>query len=518
MRLTQQRGTIALLAATAVALGAVVRVVPVLGASFPPGLGGMFVTILDQLHGAALPPPTVLAYNDAHIPFAYPPLGLYVAAAGGALGATPIDALSVLPAIYCVLTIPAFFLVARSLVGSRRALVATYAYALLPAAWEPLIEGAGIARGLGMVLALLAIHQAVRFAREPKIAPMTAAAVLAGLALLSHPGTGAFAALSIVVVLFFASADRPFARLFNIAAVIGGGVLLAAPWLVWVLAHDGVGPLVGAINGQGGWQALVFNALTLRWLEAPFGELTIALGLVGLIGTLGGRRFFLPAWLLVSFVGNGRAVAIYAAVPFALLIAYGIVDVMMERVLAPERTSEPSQLRSTSVRILLAAALSMAIISNLFAPSATATSIGAVSAAERQAMAWSHAHLPTDSRVAVVTGGSWADDYISEWFPALAGMRSVATAQGYEWLGPKAFGGQQERDNALQQCASAGSDCLRDWIAMLAKAGERVTDIYVAKDGFNGCCMAFADLMSSSGAFVRIYNGPGAAIFAVPSG
>ena len=54
---------------------------PILASDFPINDGGIFFVMAGELSDAHLALPAETTYNNAHIPFAYPPLGLYVAAA-----------------------------------------------------------------------------------------------------------------------------------------------------------------------------------------------------------------------------------------------------------------------------------------------------------------------------------------------------------------------------------------------------------------------------------------------------
>ena len=68
--------------------GALVRLAAVLGADFPAGDGGLFATMIEDIRAASFGLPAFTSYNGGDIPFAYPPLGLYL----GAL--VPVDPLA----------------------------------------------------------------------------------------------------------------------------------------------------------------------------------------------------------------------------------------------------------------------------------------------------------------------------------------------------------------------------------------------------------------------------------------
>ena len=65
----------------AVALGGLVRAGHTLASDFPLNDGGMFYAFAADLQRSGFRLPEVTSYNYADIPFAYSPLGFYVAAA-----------------------------------------------------------------------------------------------------------------------------------------------------------------------------------------------------------------------------------------------------------------------------------------------------------------------------------------------------------------------------------------------------------------------------------------------------
>ncbi|HLI28429.1 MAG TPA: hypothetical protein VKZ60_15265, partial [Chloroflexota bacterium] len=62
------------------------RVGAVLGADFPLNDGGLFYAMTEDLRGAGFTLPWYTSYNAERIPYAYPPLGFYLAGALAALG------------------------------------------------------------------------------------------------------------------------------------------------------------------------------------------------------------------------------------------------------------------------------------------------------------------------------------------------------------------------------------------------------------------------------------------------
>ncbi|MDP1780012.1 MAG: hypothetical protein Q8K73_07045, partial [Anaerolineales bacterium] len=69
-----------LLLFTALLLGAIIRFYPAVSNGFPLNDGGMFYTMIRDLKANHYILPQLTTYNFADIPFAYPPLGFYIAA------------------------------------------------------------------------------------------------------------------------------------------------------------------------------------------------------------------------------------------------------------------------------------------------------------------------------------------------------------------------------------------------------------------------------------------------------
>src|SRR5487761_1509650 len=112
---------------------------------------------------------------------------------------------------------------------------------------------------------------------------------------------------------------------------------------------------------------------------------------------------------------------------------------------------------------------------------------------DRAAMVWAADNTPRKSRFLVVpTAPSAAQepigeqDWVSEWFPALTGRRSVATVQGREWLPD--FAETVSSDDKLSVCAQRDAACLDSWAS---KSGRSFDYVYLPKaasaDGAQ-CC------------------------------
>ena len=372
----------------------VLRLAPVL-APFPLEDGGLFWMMANELRDNGFAPPMTTAYNAADIPWMYPPLSLVlIAVLGGGL-----EWFQVLPAAFAILTLPAMWLLARSLVSPRAALFATAAFGLAPAAFGELLAGGGVARGPGMVFALLTMWAVVR---ERPIA----AGTLAGLTLLTHPLAALYAGLGSTAL--WATRSRKASMLIAPAIALAIGVL----WFGPMVARHGIQPLLSGLASRGD-PDIGNAAILLARLALYPPTVAVAAGLVGAAIAFHARRWDLLAWLGVTALGvgaSGRWTIVPLAVLAGLTIAYAV-----------EHWPRPRSI--TILAVAAATAVTGALAPDIGGPLTTA---------ERGTMTWARDNTGRDETFAII--GYPADGGVVEWFPAIAQRRSVTTAQGSEWL------------------------------------------------------------------------------------
>jgi hypothetical protein len=143
-------------------------------------------------------------------------------------------------------------------------------------------------------------------------------------------------------------------------------------------------------------------------------------------------------------------------------------------------------------------------------------SLASLTPADRNAMRWMARATPPDSRVLVVSGTPWPSDRWSEWFPVIAGRRSVATVQGTEWLPGHAFARRERASAALVRCARRDVTCLTRWSD---STGIAFTHVFVSRaaqapgESVERCCDRLLAALEADAMWVRVFDGPGAAIF-----
>jgi hypothetical protein len=509
--------------ALAVALGVAVRAYHVLSQDFPLNDGGLFFAMVRDLQAAHYHLPAFTSYNGAGIPYAYSPLGFYLA---GLLDDwTPLTLLHVfrwLPLTVTALIVVAFAWLARALLASRWAVVAAVvAFGLLPRSYIWMLMGGGLTRSLGFLFALvtLVLLYAVYTERRWRYVPLVAAS--AALTVVSHLGTAPFVAFTGVLFLIAYGRHRQ-AVLASVVAAAGAG-LLSAPWWLTVIQAHGLEPFLAA-SATGG---SIFRSLSLSDTISTLAQLGLGTGesVLALIGMLGALGFFyalsmgdwlLPAWWIAIVTLDARQGSTFSTVPVALLAGVAVVQLLLPAM----RRLPVATLRRSPGR----AAWSPAFVLSVFALFAGASAflkttpvpggmsdMASLSPQERAAIDWVGRRTPVNANILIVAGTPWEIDRNSEWLPVLARRKSVATVQGFEYRPIGEFARKKQQYIDLQGCAAWVSRCLQDWSRV---TGLGFTHVYIPKSPDRDCCRLLRYSLERDPSYRKIYDGPGAVLFA----
>lgn len=520
------------LVAYATILGTLVRLTYVLADNFPLNDGGMFYAMTRDLiaAGGALPPTT--SYNQAGIPFTYPPLGFYLAAALDVwFHLSLLDVLRFVPLVASALTIVAFAPLARSILPSRyAAAIALFAFALHPRVFTWEIMGGGLTRSIGLLFAVLAIGRIQAMYCHARRRDAVLAGLFSGLALLSHLEMALFIVVSAAVLFLTYGRDWPGLTASLVVAALT--ILVIAPWLVFSLHAHGIGPYLAALDDG---VPLYFGPLLLLMLhisDEPFFPVLGSLALLGIGRSLARREWMVPAWLVALFLIDARVAPTTAIIPLALLAGLGAELIGRWRIEGWVMGEDPSCFpptrvpRSSSDRPPRVGYL---IVAGLLVYATAAALIGerdmlvGVSPDERAAMSWVAANTPIQSQFLVITGESWVVSRTEEWFPVLAERRSVATVQGTEWLSGHHFARNLAADTTLRACANRDAACLRSWASanhasfdylfvVKRPATDAGLDSYVTAP-IEACCDGLLTSLKTDPRVRLVYDGPGAAIY-----
>jgi len=393
---------------------------------FPLRDGGLFVAMARDIREAGFALPQFATFNAGDVPFAYPPLGIYVLAL---IPGDPIATERWLPVVWGMLSIPAAYLLAREFLEERAAGLATVLFALMPVTWA--IEGGGVTRALALALLLWSLWAVRRALSNPRLVTAAGAGLLAGLAGLSHPAVGPAWVVSVALFFFSKPSRRALLPLLGTIA-IAGAILL--PWLVLVVSRHGAGVLASAATSHGLAETLG-RLLAAGPSHIGVLDLVLPLALLGFAVDLDRREWTLPVWLVLLMAvpgGEGR----YAAIAWAILAGIGAVTVA-------------DALRESGRRLASILALSVFTAGAAFAGYQT---FGSIPPQVRDAMADAGHAAPPGTRFAVYVDDVALEEPILDWFPTLSGRVSIGTFMGLEWT----TSGRWEAAVAIQHRIQAG--------------------------------------------------------------
>jgi hypothetical protein len=440
-------------------LGGIVRFVPVIMAGFPVNDGGMFYNMVQELQVNHFLLPASTHYNLADIPYAYPPFGFYATALISSLFRISVMAVvRWLPPLVSTLSLLAFYLMADEILDSRlQAALGTVFYGLAPDSFGWAIMGGGITRSFGLLFLFLTIAFANRLFRRTSGLHAALTAIFGALAFLSHPETGMQAAAACLLLWLFRGRSKR--TLLWSAAVALGVMALTSPWWGTVLAQHGLAPFQSALQSSDDGTFHLAQLLTLQLGGGVFFNLTVALGLVGLVAVLAQKQFLLPIWLVVPFFVDPRSASGMALIPMSILAAYSF-DQVLAPALISLRGREGPWLADRFVTLsMLGMAFYMFFNSSVYGLGLAGASL---STTDRETIAWVDANIPPGNDFLLLTGEQYSmKDPFQEWFPALTKQRSQTTLQGDEWtLGADFFPFYGELV-ALQHCAEVS--CVEAW-------------------------------------------------------
>lgn len=504
----------ALILFTALLFGAVVRFTPAISNGFPLNDGGMFYTMIRDLQASHYILPWFTSYNFADIPFAYPPLGFYIAASLSDLPhVSVLQTLLWLPALVNTLSILAFYKLTEQILPSRiSASLAALVYALSSRAFVWQVMGGGITRAFGMLFLILFLWQAVQIFKEYSHKKLIFTILFGACAVLSHPQTALHAVLGGALLFLFYGRNK---RGIISALLVGAGVaLLTAPWWGTVFLRYGFTPLLSA--GQTSQRTfesyltlLSFNGLG-DYIFIP----TLLFALIGAWVTIKRREFFLVTWVVLAYLIDPRGGDGIALLAESMLAGMGLLKlsawisrsdsdqpegVMMKRV---------SQILAFSVAFyfILAASISdFQLINTSLKP------------ADIKMIEWVNSNVSDGKTFLLATGREFSmSDPMQEWFPALTKQHSATTMQGLEWTLSERFFPWYDQLIGFQHCADMS--CVSKWSESNSVDYDYLIVTIPPKEDeseFGKSLKSLALSIRSSASHVLVYESENALVFEV---
>jgi hypothetical protein len=455
-------------------IGLAVRLASPLQAAFPLTDGGLFYNMIASLRAHQYILPVYATYNNAEIPFAYPPLAFYLTGLlADLLRVSSLDLVRILPSIISALTIPAFYSLAKEITTSKVQIVlSVFAFAMLPRDFVWLIMGGGITRSFGLFFSLLTMAAAYRFYNGHKTRHFLACILLGALTVLTHPEATVHTALTALI--FYLWLDRSKSGFLLSLGMAAGVLVLTYPWWRLIIAYHGIDTFLAAMNAsrQDSLNPLAGLLIFLRFMftDEPFLPILSVLGLIGIFASFARRQFLLPTWMFILHLVEPRGGPLFMMIPLALLIGYALENVVLPALRPKGDNPAPVNAQQALESISRAKASRIFLILLFFYSTFSAYSVGlgikdelSLQPQDLDAFAWVRQNTPEDANFILVTGQLPFRDAWSEWFPVLAERRSQATIFGYEWVIRDNFRSRIDAYNGLQACRREDASCLDEW-------------------------------------------------------
>lgn len=502
----------------ALAAGLAVRLFLIVPAGFPLNDGGMFYAMTRDLQQSTFMLPAYSSYNAESIPFAYPPLGFYVAGITQKITSLPLEqVIRFIPFLFNALSIAAFYYLCRSLTSSRiAAAFGVVGFVLLPRSFTWLIVGGGLTRSIAFFFSIIAIYNLYHLLKgdEKRFLP---AAITASLAVLAHPQGGMFTIFTACLLfLFYGHSKRSFLFMFTTGASI---FVITAPWWGFVVARHGLSPMVGAF--QTGHQELFLSYLEMAAkfaiTEEPMLPILAFLGMLGMFTSIARGNFFLPAWLILILVLDPRSGTTYATLPLGMFIGLALGHTVLPAIKASSRIYASGASPRDGLRYCMRTAVPIVSLVWLFgylfiyafvgAMKANSDVLKPVSRADLTAMEWVAQNTALTSTFAVISYRPWPIDRVAEWFPALANRKSVTTVQGSEWFGKESYTERADKQVRFAVCAMQNAACFDNAVK---STGVGYDYLYLS----SGCCSnSLAQDLQSSADYRLTYDQNGVTIW-----
>lgn len=314
-----------------IVLGALLRFLPM--ARYPDevlGLSGLFGTFIDTI-AACFPcqPTTIPYYSPEPLPFAYPPLAFHLFGIAKLItGAETTTLMKIGSPLFSALTIPVFYAAAGRVTARWREQISALAiYAFTPTAYYAHVAGAGFPRSMAYLWLLVGLYASLRLAGEKQLRWVGLLGVALGLTILTHPLVVVVFGLMVIGVYVGRDLSRRGFGLFALSGAIG--IVIAAPYLIAVVAAHGIAPYVNALNASSGGMAdRLFEVATLQIDASPFIALWTVFAIIGALYSVASRE-----WLMLILFGllalTPQTPDLFLIIPVAFLAAMALNRVVI---------------------------------------------------------------------------------------------------------------------------------------------------------------------------------------------
>lgn len=446
-----------------ICLAAVVGLAYLHAHPYPAVGGGLYLQTVAAIQDAGFGyPRTIPHYTSEGIPFAYPPLGFFLAAVAEAL--LPVSGVAFakfVPVVLWALTpLAVYWFASAWLDSTAERVVATSFVAVSPEVFRLHITAGGYIRGLAFVLLVLGLRVGTDIFRESTATDVpwyrvAGAGGLFGATLLTHPFYAVFFGVSYLIL--YLVLDRSLRGLLSGAAVAGIGAALSSPW--WSRFFTTFEPdlLLAAAQTHGGLGsaplALVFQSTFVVAPRTDLLSIYYVLVLFGVLLYLAERRLAIPALIFgtTTVLYRPRFVLLLGSIPAAHVLWTRIAPPIASGERLPRVTSAHVRLAFVGLILLYAAGAGA-----LYAHNGPKQYSGAgyepvpsfVTSSDVAAADWLRSE--TDPDATIVAVGS-----VAEWLPYLSKRTLLVGFWGAEWKGPGEFDRHFENQVTLSTCETA---------------------------------------------------------------
>ncbi len=462
---SSRHARITFFAAIATLVGLLARLAIPLAVSFPLNDGGLFYAMIRDIQQSNYALPATISYNHASIPFAYPPLALYLAAFTSSIFHLDLlTLLRVVPPIVSAAAIPVFYFLALDLLQSEIiAALAALIFALTPRIFEWQIMGGGITRSFGFLFCLLTLYSAHKLyaTKSNRFAIWTS--VFGALVILSHPEAVLQTVLAALILYLFT--DRSKGSMVRSLVVGIAALLLSSPWWLTVLHAHGLAPFIAALSAahqdSPNLFLRIFFALQFELTREPYLPFIAIFAVIGFFQNLGNKKYLFPVWMLTAYILEPRSGALYMMLPLCILASMGLHQTL-EFIQGHNQTKATAWFRKRTSQWFFGFIV-LYLIANAYTDEYKIFTQYTLTNSQVKAMNWIRDNTPPNSQFAVVSNHNALADPASDWFPALTDRTSLATVFGYEWVNDNQFEGRIQKYTALQNCINQDAACLDAW-------------------------------------------------------
>ncbi len=482
--------------------GALIRLYFVLIADFPLNDGGMFYSMVENLIDNKFIIPRYTTYNHSGIPYAYSPFTFYIAAGlYSLLGIPLIEIFRFLPWLLSAISIPLFYILSRNILNQNKpAILSLAVYILSPRSFQALILGGGLTRAAGLLFSLSALIMITRYYKTGIKKNLYFAGIFFGICLLSHMEFAVFTLISSLVFMLSIGKNKKFVIPTLSFGIIG--ILIASPWWAHVIRLHGFAPFISALQSNPHDAITTAQLGLIAYTAEPKFNIFFTFSLIGALYLFIRKEYGLLIWTLMILGTATRQSHTFLFMPLAMMAGYSI-----------HLLSQQIKIKYQIVLVSMILALIFSFISTFgheFTP------FDYLRKPERTAMSWINNNTGVESEFIVVSSypdWAWFLDTTSEWFPALAKRKSLATVQAYEWLPD--FSGRLKLNSKFKRCNDYDLNCLNQ---LILDTELRYTHIYISKKtklepDLPACCTLLINSIGRSADFRLIFENEGVLVY-----